>query len=68
MEQVHRDLKVLKAFDYIFIIVALVIMGGMFYIGIQTSALPGILQHIDQIVVRLDNHEGRLSKIENWHN
>lgn len=68
MEQAHRDLKLLKRFDFAFMIVAVIIMAGLLYIGSQTASLASIGKHVDQVVDRLDNHEGRISKLENWHN
>lgn len=64
MEQTHRDLKVLKIFDFIFLIIALVLMGAVIWIGMQLATLPNIERHVDQMGVRMDNHETRLEKIE----
>lgn len=68
MENLRRDIKILKRFDYAFVAIAFIVVVGILYIGSQTSSLFGIQKHIDQIVQRMENHEGRLNKLESWHN
>lgn len=64
MEKVHNDLRILKAFDFVFLFIAFVLSSGVLYIGSQTAKLDGIEHHLDQISERMDNHESRLKKIE----